>query len=90
MTSLVVTIDGATVTCDWPAGERLLDVLVDNGVNPPFSCRQGTCGACAVRVVAGEVEMLHNEVLEEEDFAEGYVLACQSVPISDLVEIDYS
>jgi len=41
-------------------------------------------------VVAGEVEMLHNDVLEEEDFADGYVLACQSVALTEVVEIDYS
>ena len=90
MTTLVVTLDGTTVTCPWPTGQRLLDALIDNGVNAPFSCRQGTCGACAVRVIAGEVEMLHNEVLEEEDFADGYVLACQSMAVTDVVEIDYS
>jgi 3-ketosteroid 9alpha-monooxygenase subunit B len=32
---------------------------------------------------------VHNEVLEDEDFAEGYTLACQALPRSDRVEISY-
>jgi 3-ketosteroid 9alpha-monooxygenase subunit B len=40
--------------------------------------------------VRGEVRLLHNEVLEEEDFAEGYTLACQAVPASDSVTVTYS
>ena len=41
--------------CPWPAGARLLDVLVENGLAAPSSCRQGLCGACTTRLEAGEV-----------------------------------
>ena len=40
-------------------------------------------------VVAGEVEMAHNEVLEAEDLADGYILACQAVPLTPEVRITY-
>jgi 3-ketosteroid 9alpha-monooxygenase subunit B len=85
-----VELDGEITEYPWAAGTRLLDLLLDRGLNPPFSCRQGNCGTCAVRVTAGKVDMLHNEILEEEDFAEGYVLACQAVPLTDRVEVTYS
>jgi 3-ketosteroid 9alpha-monooxygenase subunit B len=85
-----VELDGQTHRLPWPARTRLLDLLIARGLNPPYSCRQGSCGACACRVVRGEVELLHNEVLEEEDFAEGYTLACQALPASDEVGISYS
>jgi 3-ketosteroid 9alpha-monooxygenase subunit B len=85
-----VELDGQTHRMPWPARTRLLDLLIAGGLNPPYSCRQGTCGACACRVVKGEVELLHNEVLEEEDFAEGYTLACQALPRTDEVGISYS
>ena len=52
-------------------GARMLDVLIDQGLDPPFSCRQGICGACACQLTTGEVEMAHNEVLEAGDVAEG-------------------
>ncbi|WP_117212015.1 ferredoxin--NADP reductase [Allorhizocola rhizosphaerae] len=84
-----VTIGGQTVRLPWPANTRLLDVLLDHGFIAPSSCRQGNCGTCAVRKTAGEVEMVNNEVLEEEDFAEGYILACQALPVTDEVIVTY-
>jgi 3-ketosteroid 9alpha-monooxygenase subunit B len=84
-----VHLDGQTHRFPWPAGTRLLDLLIDRGLNPPFSCRQGNCGACACRILDGEVKLINNEILEEEDFAEGYILACQAVPLTDQVRVTY-
>jgi 3-ketosteroid 9alpha-monooxygenase subunit B len=84
-----VTLDGVTRRLPWPARTRLLDVLIAAGLNPPFSCRQGTCAACACRLLDGEVDLVHNEVLEEEDFADGYILACQALPRTEVVTVTY-
>jgi 3-ketosteroid 9alpha-monooxygenase subunit B len=84
-----VTLDGRTHRLPWPAGRRLLDVIVAAGLNPPFSCRQGQCGACALRLLDGEVELVNNEVLEEEDFADGYILACQALARTETVRVTY-
>jgi 3-ketosteroid 9alpha-monooxygenase subunit B len=67
----------------------LLDVVIEAGLNPPFSCRQGHCGSCALRLLGGEVDLVHNEVLEQEDFDDGYILACQAVARSDEVSVTY-
>jgi 3-ketosteroid 9alpha-monooxygenase subunit B len=87
--SLSVDLDGTTRVLPWPAGTRMLDVLIAAGLQAPYSCRQGVCGACACQLTAGEVEMAHNEVLEAADLADGYVLACQSVPLTAEVRITY-
>jgi 3-ketosteroid 9alpha-monooxygenase subunit B len=87
--TLEVCLDGETRTLAWPAGTRMLDVLIDQGLAAPFSCRQGVCGACACQLTAGQVEMAHNEVLEAEDVADGYILACQSVALTPEVSITY-
>jgi 3-ketosteroid 9alpha-monooxygenase subunit B len=87
--TLQVTLDGQTRRLPWPAGARMLDVLIDSGLDPPYSCREGICGACACQLTGGKVEMMHNEVLEAEDIADGYVLACQSVPRTPAVEVTY-
>ncbi|BBH67433.1 3-ketosteroid-9-alpha-monooxygenase, ferredoxin reductase component [Actinoplanes sp. OR16] len=84
-----VSIDGRTHDLPWPAGKRLLDVMIDAGLNPPFSCRQGQCGACAVRMTSGSVDLLNNEILEDEDFADGYILACQAIPKTPSISITY-
>ncbi|OLF11730.1 3-ketosteroid-9-alpha-hydroxylase [Actinophytocola xinjiangensis] len=87
--TLSVSLDGVRSTVEWPAGTRLLDLLLDNGLDAPYSCREGACSACACRLVSGEVTMLNNDVLEEEDVEEGIILACQSVPVTDAVEVSY-
>ena len=87
--TLSVTLDGATTVLPWPPGARMLDVLIDAGLDAPYSCRQGICGACACQLIGGEVEMAHNEVLEAADLADGYILACQAVPLTPEVSITY-
>jgi 3-ketosteroid 9alpha-monooxygenase subunit B len=88
--TLEVTLDGETRLLPWPPGTRMLDVLIDQGLDPPFSCREGICGACACRLTGGEVKMAHNEALEADDVAEGYVLACQAVSLTAAVSITYA
>jgi 3-ketosteroid 9alpha-monooxygenase subunit B len=89
-TALTVDLDGETYSFDWPRQAKLLDFLLEKGVKAPYSCRQGMCSACACILDEGEVKMLHNEILEQEDLDEGYVLGCQSVPLTDTVKIRYS
>ncbi|ANZ41081.1 3-ketosteroid-9-alpha-hydroxylase [Lentzea guizhouensis] len=84
-----VSLDGETHRFAWPARTKLLDLLLDKGLDAPFSCREGACSACACRLVEGEVKMLDNDVLDPEDIADGIVLACQSVPVTDTVKITY-
>jgi 3-ketosteroid 9alpha-monooxygenase subunit B len=84
-----VTLDGERREVGWAAGVPLLDTLLAAGIDAPYSCREGACSACCCRVLSGEVKMLRNEVLDEEDVADGYVLACQTVPLSARVEIGY-
>jgi 3-ketosteroid 9alpha-monooxygenase subunit B len=89
-TRLVVELDGETHELDWPRQTKLLDLLLEKGIKAPYSCRQGQCSACACILDEGEVKMLTNEILEQEDLDEGYVLGCQSVPLSDTVKVRYS
>lgn len=84
-----VTLDGTSHQFEWPADTKLLDLLLARGLDAPYSCREGACSACACRLVSGEVKMLNNDVLEEEDLADGIRLACQSLPVTDEVEISY-
>lgn len=87
--ALRVDLDGEQHEFTWPRRRKLLDLLLDKGLDAPYSCREGQCSACACRIVSGEVKMLNNEVLDSEDIAEGLVLACQSVPLTDDVSVTY-
>jgi 3-ketosteroid 9alpha-monooxygenase subunit B len=85
----VVQLDGETHTVSWPRSAKLLDVLLAKGLDAPFSCREGHCGACACTLRGGKVTMEVNDVLEQQDLDEGLILACQSHPESDSVEVTY-
>jgi 3-ketosteroid 9alpha-monooxygenase subunit B len=85
----VVELDGETHTVSWPRGAKLLDVLLDRGLDAPFSCREGHCGACACTLRKGQVRMEVNDVLEQQDLDDGLILACQSRPQTDSVEVTY-
>jgi 3-ketosteroid 9alpha-monooxygenase subunit B len=84
-----VELDGERRRVPWPSGTRMLEVLVENGLAAPSSCRQGLCGACTTRLEAGEVTMVNNDVLEQEDLDDGYILACQALRVTPEVKITY-
>lgn len=87
---LVVEIDGTSHEFDdWQPGTRMLDFIEGKGIAAPFSCRSGECSACACRIVEGEVRLLHDDILEQEDLDEGIRLACQAVPVTEKVHITY-
>lgn len=84
-----VELDGERHTVTWPVNQRLLAALRDAGLPVPSSCEEGRCGACVCRRTDGEITMANNDVLDPADLADGYILACQSLPTSDKVVISY-
>lgn len=88
-TSLTVTLDGETRTVPWPRSAILLDVLLNEGLDAPYSCREGACSACACRVLSGAAAMDRNEVLDADDLADGLILACQARSTGDQISITY-
>jgi ring-1,2-phenylacetyl-CoA epoxidase subunit PaaE len=75
----------------WPVreGESLLETVLRNRPDAPYACKGGVCGTCRAFLVTGEVRMDRNYALEPEETAAGYVLACQSHPVTEEVELDF-
>lgn len=86
-TVLEVEIYGSTHVLDWPRGKKLLDVLLDAGIDAPYVCRESACATCMCSVQSGQTRMLMNESLIDSEVAEGFTLACQTLPESDRVQI---
>ncbi len=70
-------------------GSNILDAGLENGVDLPFSCKGGVCATCKAKLIEGEVDMDRNQALLADDIENGFILTCQSHPISKRVVVDY-
>ena len=87
---VTVVIDGSQRSFLVEKGqENIIDAGLRNGVELPFSCKGGVCSTCRCRLVDGEVDMDVNFALEDYEVARGFVLACQSYPVTDRVTVDF-
>lgn len=84
-----VTLNDEQHELAWPTSVKLLDLLEAKGIDAPWSCREGNCSACGYKLMEGEVSMVANNVLEQQDLDEGWRLGCQSLPVSDVVRVSY-
>ncbi len=87
---LTVIQDGHTRTLMIEKNQdNLLDAALAQGLELPYSCKGGVCSTCRCKVVEGEVDMDVNFALEDYEVARGFVLTCQSYPVTDKVVIDF-
>ncbi|MBV6757184.1 ferredoxin--NADP reductase [Rhodococcus opacus] len=84
-----VQLDGEAHNLSWPRQATLVDVMLSKGLDVPYSCREGECGSCACTVVEGDVDMDNASILDPEDIASGYILACQARPVSEHLRIEF-
>jgi ring-1,2-phenylacetyl-CoA epoxidase subunit PaaE len=86
---VTVVLDGRATPLSLPRDVPVLDAAQRVRGDLPFACKGGVCGTCRARVTSGEVRMRRNYALEEHEVAAGYVLTCQSLPVSDEVTVDF-
>jgi len=87
---VTVVLEGVTRTFTLEKGnENILEAGLKNGLELPYSCKSGVCSTCRAKLTAGEVDMDVNFALEDYEVARGFVLTCQSYPVTDRVAVDY-
>jgi ring-1,2-phenylacetyl-CoA epoxidase subunit PaaE len=86
---VTVVLDGRTSTTTIPAGTPVLDGAQLARPDLPFACKGGVCGTCRALLRSGEVRMRRNFALEQSELDAGFVLTCQSLPVSDQLTVDY-
>ena len=69
--------------------DSVIDAAHRQGIELPFSCKGGMCCTCRAKLVEGKVEMVANYSLEPWELEAGFVLACQSRPLTDKVIFDF-
>jgi ring-1,2-phenylacetyl-CoA epoxidase subunit PaaE len=86
---VTVILDGRTSTTTIPSGTPVLDGAQRARPDLPFACKGGVCGTCRALLRSGEVRMRRNFALEPSEVAAGFVLTCQSLPLSGELTVDY-
>lgn len=76
-----VTFTASGVTAACAETDTVLAVAKRAGLNIPSGCTFGLCGTCKIRKTAGDVHMVHNGGISDDDIADGWILACCSNPM---------
>ncbi len=90
ISQVAVIIDGRRTEIELAYdGVSILDAALAKGADLPYACKGGVCCTCRAKIVEGEVEMEVNYALEPDELEKGFVLTCQSHPLTDRVVVDF-
>ncbi|QIB66782.1 phenylacetate-CoA oxygenase/reductase subunit PaaK [Kineobactrum salinum] len=90
LSRVAVIRDGRRIDFELGAdGENVLDAGIGQGLDLPYSCKNGVCSTCKAKLVEGEVDMDITHGLEPGEIEQGYILTCQAHPVSDSVVVDF-
>jgi ring-1,2-phenylacetyl-CoA epoxidase subunit PaaE len=85
-----IVIDGRARTIDMQKGAKtILDAALGEGLELPYACKGGVCSTCRALLSEGEVDMDANFALEDYEIQRGYILTCQSYPVTDKILVDF-
>ena len=86
---ITIKVDDVESVIKGSKNETILDAALENDVDAPYSCQGGACATCIGKLVSGKATMLQNHILTESEIEEGLVLACQAVPATNIIYIDF-
>jgi ring-1,2-phenylacetyl-CoA epoxidase subunit PaaE len=86
---VTVVLDSRTTTSPMPRSRSVLDGAAATRTDLPFACKGGVCGTCRALVTHGEVDLRRNYALDESEVSRGFVLTCQTFPVSEAVTVDF-
>ncbi len=87
---VTILIDGVRREVDFHKDQgNLLDAGRAAGLDLPYSCKGGMCCTCRAKLLDGEVKMHKNFALEKADLDAGFVLTCQSYPLTERVVLSF-
>lgn len=84
-----IILDGSEYKISVPPQMGILDAAINADLDPPYSCKAGICTTCRAKLYSGKVKMDEREGLSDSEIEEGYILTCQSHPLTDNVKLEY-
>ena len=88
-TALTIVLDDEEYTISMDRSALVLDAALNENIDAPYSCQGGVCSTCIARVTEGKAEMVKNQILTDSEIEEGFILTCQSHPITPTLKIDF-
>ncbi len=88
-TKLSVVLDDEEFELEMDKNTKVLDAVLKENIDAPYSCQGGVCSTCIAKVTEGSAEMVKNQILTDGEIADGYILTCQAHPTSQVLKIDY-
>jgi len=89
VSQVTVTLDGRSTTAALVRNRSILEGAQRTRPDLPFACKGGVCGTCRALITDGKADMRRNFALEDAEVDAGYVLTCQSYPVSEALTVDY-
>jgi ring-1,2-phenylacetyl-CoA epoxidase subunit PaaE len=86
---ITVLVDDEQTTFKMLQKQTILEAALANDIDAPYSCQGGVCSSCICRVTKGTASMRQNNILTDNEIAEGLVLSCQAEPTSSTIEVDF-
>lgn len=89
MTQVEVILDDETFSFSMDKKKLVLDAVLNEDIDAPYSCQGGVCSSCIARIKEGKAEMVKNQILTDGEVAEGLILTCQAHPLTPKLVVDY-
>lgn len=87
---ITLILDGRSVEMNVAFDDQtILDAALEKGADLPYACKGGVCCTCKAKLIEGEVEMEVHYGLEQDEIEHGFILTCQSRPLTETVVIDF-
>ena len=88
-TELTILVDDEETTFSMDSKGTVLDAALEHDLDVPYSCQGGICSSCIARIKEGKAEMRKNQILTDEEIAEGLILTCQAQPLTPKLKVEY-
>lgn len=88
-TKIEVTVDDENFSFTMDKKVLVLDAVLKENIDAPYSCQGGVCSSCIARVTEGKAEMVKNQILTDGEVAEGLILTCQAHALTPTLKVDY-
>ena len=88
-TKVSIVLDDEEFELTMDKKEIVLDAVLKENIDAPYSCQGGVCSSCIARITKGKAEMVKNQILTDGEIEEGLILTCQAHPLTPSLKVDY-